>query len=358
MNQRLIAALVAAPLVVLLLVVAATVPLPFATYEPGSTFDVLAETDGVEIIQVDGAESYRDDGELRMTTVLVSVPDQRKSLLDVLGTWWDDDEAVYPYDAIYDPEDTRQESDIEGEVEMISSQDTAAALALRALDYDVPARIQVQYVDEGTPADGVLKARDTVLQAAGAPVRSGEDLVEAVQGTPAGEELALTVERRDERREVELVPERVDGEPRIGIRLGMGFDLPVEVDVNIDPAIGGPSAGLMFALAIYDTLTPESLSDGGSIAGTGTVDAEGRVGPIGGIQQKIAGARDDGVGLFLVPPGNCADALQSEPGDMRLARADTFASALEALQAWADDRDADLPTCEDAVDTEDAAGTP
>lgn len=348
MNQRLIAALVAAPLVVVLVLVAALVPLPFATYEPGDTFDVLAEDGGSEIIQVDGAKVYRDDGQLRMTTVLVSVPGQRKSLFDVVGTWWDDDDAVYPYDAIYGEEDTAEESDIEGQVEMVSSQDTATAVALRELGYDVPTRIQVSYVDEDTPADGVLQARDVVLQAAGERVRTGDDIVEAVQATPAGDTLSLTVARGDDERQVEVTPEQVDGEQRIGVRIGLGFDLPVDVQVNIPPAIGGPSAGLMFALAIYDTLTPGSLTDGRSIAGTGTIGPDGAVGPIGGIAQKVAGARADGAGLFLVPPANCEDALAADNGAMRLARADTFEAGLEAVHDWTADPDADLPSCEDA----------
>lgn len=348
MNQRLLAALVAAPLVALLVLVAALVPLPFATYQPGDTFDVLAEDDGSEIIQVDGAEVYRDGGQLRMTTVLVSLPGQRKTLVDLVGTWFDADDAVYPYDAIYDPEDSAEESDIEGSVEMVSSQDTATAVALRELGYEVPARIQISYVDEDTPAQGVLRPRDVVLRAAGDPVRTGDDIVAAVQATPDGEPLALTIERDGTDRQVELTPERVEGDQRIGVRLGLGFELPVDVDVNIPPAIGGPSAGLMFSLAIYDTLTPGSLTEGRSIAGTGTISPEGEVGPIGGIAQKVAGARADGAGLFLVPPVNCSDALAAADGSMRLVRADTFATALEAVEDWTADPDADLPSCEDA----------
>lgn len=348
MNQRLIAAVVAAPLVLLLVLVAAVVPLPFATYEPGDTFDVLAENDGSEIIQVDGAEVYRDDGQLRMTTVLVSVPGQRKNLFDLVGTWWDDDEAVYPYDAVYGEDDTAELSEIESDIEMVSSQDTATAIALRELGYDVPASIQVSYVDAETPAEGVLRARDVVLGAAGEPVRTGDDVVEAVQATPAGDALTLTVSRGGEERQVEVIPEQVDGEKRIGIRIGLGFELPVDVRVNIPPAIGGPSAGLMFSLAIYDTLTPGSLTDGRAIAGTGTIGADGAVGRIGGIAQKVAGARADGAGLFLVPPANCADALTADSGDMRLVRADTFETALQAVEDWTADPDADLPSCEDA----------
>ena len=141
-----------------------------------------------------------------------------------------------------------------------------------------------------------------------------------------------------------------DGEKRrqIGIQLGVGFIFPFTVSVKISENIGGPSAGLMFALAIYDTLTPGSLTGGAELAGTGELDSEGVVGPIGGIQQKIAGARDAGVDLFLVPEENCADALGADNGDMRLVRATSFEQALGPVETWVEDHDAKLPRCEDA----------
>ncbi len=347
MNQRLVAVVVATPLVLALVVAAAVLPLPFATYEPGSTFNVLGTEDGSEIVQVDGHRVYRDDGELRMTTVLVSVPHQRKNLFDLARTWWDDDDAVYPYSAIYDPDQTAQQSERQGQAEMVSSQDAAAAVAMSELGYDVPARLQVSYVAEDSPADGELEVGDVLLAADGTRLRHPEDLVEVIQDAPSGEPVSLVLRRGTTRRTVEVVPAEEGGERRIGINVGLGFDLPFEVSVKIDPAIGGPSAGLMFSLAIYDTLTPGSLTDGRSIAGTGTiVGRDGAVGPIGGIAQKIAGARDDGAELFLVPPDNCADALGADPGDMRLVRAETMHDARLAIEAWTADPDADLPTCE------------
>ncbi len=280
--------------------------------------------------------------------MLVSVPNQRENLFDVLAAWWDHDAAVYPYDAIYDAEQTQQESDIEGQVEMVSSQDTASAVALEELGYDVPSRLQVSYVDENTPAQGRLEVGDVLTSVDGEQVRGSGALVAAIDAAPAGEPIALGVLRDGERRQVEVTPETVDGDQRIGIRLGLGFKLPFDIEVNIDPAIGGPSAGLMFSLAIYDTLTPGSLTAGSTIAGTGTIDPDGTVGPIGGIAQKIAGARSDGALLFLVPPDNCKDAVQADNGEMRLVKATTMHTALEAVQAWTDDPGADLPSCEAA----------
>jgi PDZ domain-containing protein len=103
----------------------------------------------------------------------------------------------------------------------------------------------------------------------------------------------------------------------------------------------------MFSLGIYDTLTKGSLTDGRTIAGTGTIDAAGVVGPIGGIQQKIVGARDAGAELFLVPPDNCDEAVEAPNGDMRLVEAPTTHSALDSIKKWVADPDAKLPTCGD-----------
>ena len=111
----------------------------------------------------------------------------------------------------------------------------------------------------------------------------------------------------------------------------------------------------MFSLAIYDTLTPGSLTDDEIVAGTGEIRPDGSVGPIGGIAQKIAGAERDGAELFLVPPDNCADALRAEPGDMQLVLAETMHSARVAIESWAEDRDADLPSCAD-LERRDAVG--
>ncbi|WKN47476.1 PDZ domain-containing protein [Nocardioides sp. Arc9.136] len=348
MTQRTIAALLAVPLVVALLVAAGTQPLPYVTYEPGLTVDVLGESDGGEIVEVDGEQTYRDgDGQLRMTTVFVSRPDADVSLLEVMKGWLSDEDAVYPYDAVYEEGTTDEENETEGAVDMVTSQDAATAVALTELGYDVEPAVEVLYVTEDTPADGRLQARDVFLSANGTPIEEPQDLVDVVQATEPGEPVTFRVLRKGEERTVEVVPEEVDGSPQVGVRLGTGFTFPFDVSVNIDPNIGGPSAGLMFSLAIYDTLTEGSLTGGEVVAGTGTIDPEGNVGPIGGIQQKVVGARDAGAQLFLVPPDNCADALGAPNEDMRLVRAETMHDAVEAIQDWVEDPDAKLPSCED-----------
>lgn len=347
MTQRTIAALIAVPLVLGLFVAAGFMRLDYATYMPGPTIDVLGQTDGNETIQVVGQKTYRDTGQLRMVTVNVSPNGEKLSLTTLMGAWLNKSDAVYPYDYVHPDDQSAEEDRQEGAVSMVTSQDVAITDALRALGFTVRAATGVYYVYPDSPADGVLQARDIFLKVDGTSISSPDQLVEAIRDAPEGEKITLLIERAGQQKTVSLTPEIQDGVARIGIQPGTLYRYPFQVSVNIDPNIGGPSAGLMFSLAIYDTLTPGSLTGGKVIAGTGTIDLDGNVGPIGGIQQKIAGAERDGAELFLVPPDNCAEALGVEDGNPRLVRVDTMESALKSIAAWTKDPDADLPSCED-----------
>ncbi|HCB04683.1 MAG TPA: PDZ domain-containing protein [Nocardioides sp.] len=358
-NQRVVAALVAVPLVALLAVVALLKPLPYTLYSPGPTIDVLSAPDGKEIIQVPGQKTYRDDGQLRMTTVSVTPKDSELNLFQVMRGWLDRNDAVYPREAVYPDDKTADQVRDEGQVQMVSSQDTAVAVALGALGYPVTPGLEVLLIQPDSPADGALAVRDIFQKVNGEPLSSdiataSDQLRSAIRATPPGESITFTVLRDGKEIDVPVTPENasadvfgqtLEGAPQVGIQLGQGFVLPFPVSVTIDPRIGGPSAGLMFSLAVYDTLTPGSLTDGRKVAGTGEISADGKVGAIGGIQQKIAGARDDGAELFLVPADNCEDAQGARNGDMRLARVDTFDDALKTVETWAADPDAKLPSC-------------
>jgi len=171
-----------------------------------------------------------------------------------------------------------------------------------------------------------------------------------VQKTPQGASVTFVVLRDGQRREVRIVPEPSEDDPdkqAVGVVVGASYDFPFDVSVEIDENIGGPSAGLIFSLAVYDTLTPGSLTGGAAISGTGTIAEDGSVGPIGGIQQKIVAAADSGAELFLVPPDNCesATAVELDEEDMRLVKAPTMHSAVESIRTYVDDPDATLPSC-------------
>jgi PDZ domain-containing protein len=347
MTQRMLAGLLAVPLLGVLWVGALLEPLPYVVYSPGITADILGTTeDGTEIITVEGAETYHEDGQLRFTTVYATRAESDVNLFELLGAWVDPDDAIYPREIIYGPEETDESQRAEGAFQMVTSQDTAVAVALTELGYDVPSRPEVYRVLPDSPADGQLKAGDELLAINGTRVATIEEAGQAVDATPADEPAELEVRRDGKRLTFSITRAEIDGQLRLGFEMRQSYDFPVEVKFGIDPDIGGPSAGLMFSLAIYDTLTEGSMTGGDVVAGTGTINPDGTVGPIGGIDQKIAGAREDDADVFLVPATNCDDAYESPNGDMELVRVATMSEAVDALEAYADDPDADLPRCE------------
>jgi PDZ domain-containing protein len=348
MTQRSLAALIALSLVVALMLVAWLAPLPYSVYRPGVTLNVLgdASPDGKPIIQVAGHPVYRDGGQLRMTTVSVTRRDTHLGLWALLGAWFDRDAAVYPKAAVYPDTTGNEQSDItEGAVQMSSSQETATAVALKQLGYSVHQTLEIVSVVPHSPADGHLQQHDLLQKVNGTAVTTPDGAVKAIQQTPAGHPIQLSVLRAGQEKQVSFQPGTKDGKPFLGISVGIGFQLPFKVSVDIDPEIGGPSAGLMFSLGIYDTLTPGSLTGGKPIAGTGEIEPDGSVGPIGGIQQKIPAAKHDGAKLFLVPADNCPDAVGADHGSMRLVKVTTMASAVKAIQTWVKNPQATLPTC-------------
>ena len=180
MTQRTLAGLLAVPLLIGLWTAAATEPLPYVTYEPGLTVDVLAETKGKEIIEVEGHKAYRDEGELRMTTVYVSQPDARVNLFELMHGWLSREDSVYPYKSVYSPDETTEDNRREGAVEMVSSQDAAIASALDELGFDVKPALEVLSVKDGAPADGKLEVRDIFVSVDGKRVTGTDDVVDAV----------------------------------------------------------------------------------------------------------------------------------------------------------------------------------
>ena len=349
MSQRTGAGLLALCLLAVLWGTALVVPLPYVTYEPGPTVDILAEADGEETVQVTGHRAYYDDGELRMTTVFVSTPEESVTLPELLQAYFDPDAAVWPRSAVYAPEETDESSDRESAGAMVSSQDTAVAAALTELGEKIDPRVEIVDVTPGLPADGRLEVRDVLLRVGDTDITDTQDVIDAVDQAPEGEPVPFVVRRGTKEMTVEVTPRKVGDDYLVGITPGVGFEFPYQVSVNIPDRIGGPSAGLMMSLAIYDTLTPGSLTDGADIAGSGTITPSGKVGPIGGIQQKIAAARDAGAELFLVPADNCDSIGGVDTDDMRLARASTLHRAVETVATWVADHDAPLPSCKDTA---------
>jgi PDZ domain-containing protein len=257
---------------------------------------------------------------------------------------------VLPRDVVYPPKQSANDVEQESTAEMTGSQDNATAAALTELGYHLTVRSEVLSVGKDTPAQGKLKAHDQVLQVNGVKIKTIDQVAAAIQTTGVGKPATFVVRRQGKDRRVVVKPVASAQDPKkavVGVQLGPGYDFPFDVSVRLGQDIGGPSAGLVFSLGVYDTLTPGSLTGGAHVAGTGTIDERGRVGPIGGIDQKIVAAADAGATVFLVPPDNCAEAEQAhvDKDEIRLVKAPTMHSAVASLKAYARDKSADLPSC-------------
>ena len=350
MNRRNWAGIVALAFVIVLGVVAATRPVPYVVFSPGPTVNVLGAYDGKDIIRVSGHREYRDDGALRLTTILPSGPESKVNLMALMSAWVDPTRSVYPYRAIYQPEDTRASVDTQNGIQMTSSQDNAVAAALGALGEPYRSAVRVAEVDKDGPADGKLEVGDLVTAVDGQKVTTIEQLTSKIQPLPVGSQVTLEVIRDGRSRKVRLTTVRSPVDKKssaVRVQVAPGFVFPFDVTLGLDQNIGGPSGGLMFSMGIYDVLTPGSLTDGKAIAGTGEIDPEGNVGEIGGIQQKLVGAQDDGATLFLVPAGNCTEALGGhyDPDKMRLVKVENLTDALQDVKAWVKNPDAKLTRC-------------
>ncbi|ADG75351.1 PDZ/DHR/GLGF domain protein [Cellulomonas flavigena DSM 20109] len=324
----------------------AVVPAPYAVNGPGPTTDVLGEVGGSPLIEVDGATTYPSTGELRLTTISgVGGPGYPAYLVNVLRGWVSRASVVRPVEEVYPQDATREEIEESNAGLMVSSQENAAVAALVELGYEVPATLVVAGTVEGTDAVDKLEEGDVLTAMDGEPLADYQSLVARLAEIEPGTTISLTVRRHAQDVEVAVVTgEREDGGAQIGVFVDPSFDMPVDVSINIE-GVGGPSAGTMFALGLVDLLTPEDEAAGEVIAGTGTIDVTGAVGPIGGIRQKLAGAVRDGAAWFLAPDGNCDEVVGHVPRGLRVVRVATLHDAREAMEAIGAGETDELPTC-------------
>ncbi|WP_343048171.1 YlbL family protein [Cellulomonas humilata] len=330
----------------LLLGVLVLLPVPYAISSPGPTRDVLGTHDDTPLIQIEGAETFDSTGELRLTTVSgTGGPGFPSSAVGVIQGWLSRWAVVQPVELLYPPDRTQDEIDESNTAEMVSSQENAAVAALTELGYEVPATLVVAGAVEGTDAEGKVEEADVIVALDGVAVPNYQGLIAQLDEVEPGETVTLTVRRHGQAVDVPIVTgKKADGRAQIGVFIDPSFDMPVDVTIDIDD-IGGPSAGTMFALGIIDKLTPEDEANGQDIAGTGTIDVTGEVGPIGGIRQKLAGATRDGATWFLAPAANCDEVVGHVPDGLRVVRIETLHDAREAITAIGAGTAEDLPTC-------------
>jgi PDZ domain-containing protein len=317
-----------AVLLLLLVWQAGVAPVPYVELGPGPTENTLGNHDGKPIITLEGRPETVSAGQLRLTTVNVR---DRLTLLDAVRGWLTGDTAVVPRELIYPPDKTEKEVDEENAASFRESQTSAETVALRKLGY--PVAVTVTDVSKGYAAEGLLQQGDVITSVDGQAVTSGQKLRELVRAKPAGQARQIGIKRGEATSTVELVPTAGDdGAPRLGVLIEQKQAAPFDVKFDLE-RIGGPSAGLMFTLAIIDKVEPADLTGGIRIAGTGTIDDEGNVGPIGGIPQKLRGARRDGATVFLTPAANCTEALANAVPGLPMIKVATVDDALNALDA-------------------------
>jgi PDZ domain-containing protein len=331
MRRRGLTVLIGAMLLLILAWQATVFEVPYVEMGPGPTYDTLGtdtgKPGGRPIISVDGAPTTKSKGQLRMTTVSVQ---PELTLLDAMLGWWEDDRAVVPRELIYPPDRTQQQVDQDNANAFQESQSSAETVALRKLGY--PTVVAVAEVSAGFPAEGKLQKDDVVKGVDGTAVDSPDKLTELVRAKPAGTARQVQIERGGQAQTVEIATKAGDdGNPRLGVQVKTSQPHPFKLSIQLDK-IGGPSAGLMFTLGIIDTLEPDDLTGGIVIAGTGTIDDAGNVGPIGGIPQKLVAAKAAGAKVFLTPASNCSEAMDNPQPGLPLIKVSNVDDALNALQ--------------------------
>lgn len=332
--------------VLIAIAVASLIRLPYAILSPGPVTNTLGNgDDGKPLITISGHPSYPATGSLGFTTVSVSGgPNYPVNAWDLLGAWLGRKSEILPEESIFPKGQTGQQVTQENAAEMQQAQQDAIAVAQRALGMTVPETIEVAEVPDGSPAQGLIQDNDRILSVDGTPVTSADQLRQLIGSHAAGQTLRIGVRRAGSDKVVATKTTASQGRTVIGVRLRLGYDFPVKVSIDAGD-VGGPSAGMMFALGVYDKLTPGSLAGSANIAGTGTITSSGAVGPIGGIQQKMLGAKSAGAQWFLAPADDCHEVVGNIPDGLRVVKVTTFEQAKTDVAAIGAGRTDGLPSC-------------
>ena len=328
-----------------LILAAFFLPSPFVILSPGTPQNILGSA-----ITINGAKTYPTTGKLSVTSVMVTDPDSYITGFDVLYGWFDKNRAVLPRAEIYPKGESTAQSIKNGAAEMSSSQSNATAAALAYLGYQSTSKLVIVEVNKKSNAYKSLFAQDEVISIDEKKFTTQPEIIEYLDKKTPGELVTIKVLRAGNQELIKQIKlsARDDGSAFIGINIEQKFVFPIDVKIKLAET-GGPSGGLIFALGVIEKLTPNDLVNSRNIAGTGTITSEGKVGPIGGIAEKIIGAKKDGVKIFLTPIQNCSDIkIQSQltntggSGEMKIVPVATLAEAISVLKLA---ENVDYPSC-------------
>lgn len=334
MGQQSLTAVVSSVLFVLLTAIIALTPIPFVTWSPGATVDVLGTRAGKPVINIDGASTFPTTGQLRMTTVSVTRVDSRLTLPEAVGSYFLPNRLVLPRIYVYQPGRTSQ--DIQGaeRQQMAASQQAAVVAALNAANVPVTPSVKVERVSTGGPSNGKVQVGDQIVSANGVKVSSRAELQAVMDRARPGDIIALELMREGDQVTTRVTTVAAVDNPqsaRLGIDTADAFDYQAKVNFDVGQEVVGPSGGLIFALAIYDELTPGSLVDGRIVAGTGEIKASGEVAAIGGARQKLEAARRAGASVFMLPAANCAD-IDTTNKNLTIVKVTKLSDAIISLE--------------------------
>ena len=320
------------------IVVVALMPAPYVIEQPGPVYDTLGDVSiGGEMqpmIQIPMEETFPTTGSLDMLTV--SIRGNRQNLpnwLEIATAYFDPSKAIIPVDLVFPEGLTVEDSNQQGAVDMQNSQKEAIAAALTHLGYDVPSTVTVVDTNPDGPSQDVLLAGDILVSLNGETFPDVTGLRAAIADNGTSTPADIVVVRDGVEETFRIIPELSEGEnpvPVIGIIAGSDYDFPFTVTIQLEN-VGGPSAGMMFALGIIDKLTDGALNGGEHVAGTGTISSTGEVGPIGGIRQKMYGALGAGADFFLAPESNCDEVTGHIPAGLEVFAVANLDDALDVL---------------------------
>ena len=312
----------------IVLAAAFVVPLPFIEYVPSTPTAIPP------LVEIEGTQTTELDGDTALLTILL----RQQPTVATLGALLDDDRSLRTLTEVYPPGTDRDEVREFERERFGRAFDIAAAVGAQAagVETELITEVAVVQILPDSPAEGLLTPGDIIEAVDGEPVTAAEQVQQATREASIGDELELTIRHAGQRREVTAVLADVtgDGHAQLGVGIETAVEelrLPFEVRLA-ETRIGGPSAGMMVGLTVYDLLSEEDLLAGRTVVGTGTLDADGRVGPVGGVREKMRAAAEYGADLVLVPRIQIDEARAGAPDDLMIVGVSSLDEALEALR--------------------------